>query len=229
MNKIFIAVLAVATATIHLSATNLDNIYGKNDLNYNMDRSAIYGNNFGTILDYNPGDPHYIDIQYAESKISQLSSDIELFSEEVNKYENKITADRDNKSEINDLITKIDLLLVELKSTSADLYNTKNTLNDKEMRQKVQISIEENRQQIYDLENKKSQMIRELGSLNNNIEVSGKYITVNNLFIRRNTKEIAYLKSCMEYSNQDSTSIDALVNKSTSFQSEVDEILKVSY
>lgn len=229
MNKILIAASAVMVAALQLSATNLDNIYGRNDLNYTMDRAGIYGSNFGTILDYNPGDPQFIDIQYAQTQIDKLRSEIEIFNEEVSRYESRIAEERNKKDEISDLITRIDLLLVELKSTSADLYYTKTNLSDKEMRIKIQVSIEENRQQMYDLDNKRAELNLQVNGLADSIEISGRFITLNNLFIRRNTKEISYLKSCIEYTSQDTSSVDALVNKSTSYQSEVDDILKVSY
>ena len=224
-----LALCIIFTTVMTLSANNLENIYGKNDLSLDNNYSKLYGNNFGTMLEFNEMDPYFIDKNYADSEISTLLSENETFESEIVKYTNIIENDRNQQSEIYELLNKIDLLLVDLKSTSAELYALKLTLTDKELRQKLQVSIEENRQQIYDLNSKKNELDSSLNQLENKLKVSERFVTVNNLYIRRNTREIAFLQECISFSNQDTTALYSVIEKSTSYQNDVDNIISVSF
>jgi len=211
------------------TANNIESIYGKNDLSLSNNFKQLYGNNFGSILEFDSMDPGFIDIAYAENRIEEISAENEAYSQEVEKYKSDIITGRSQVIEMYDLIDKIDLLLIDLTSTSAQLYNVKNNLTDKVLRQKAQVSIEENRQQIYDLKNKKINLESSLLELSENIDVSERFVTVNNIYIRRNYTEIAYLKECIEYSKTDTTDLNSAIEKSTSFQEDVNDILNVSF
>ncbi|MBI9099629.1 MAG: hypothetical protein JEY91_14210 [Spirochaetaceae bacterium] len=224
-----LAFCIIFTTVMTLSANNLENIYGKNDLSLDNNYSKLYGNNFGTMLEFNEMDPYFIDKNYADSEISTLLSENETFESEIVKYTNIIENDRNQQSEIYELLNKIDLLLVDLKSTSAELYALKLTLTDKELRQKLQVSIEENRQQIYDLNSKKNELDSSLNQLENKLKVSERFVTVNNLLISRNTREITFLKECISFSNQDTTTLYSVIEKSASYQNDVDNIISVSF
>jgi len=229
MKKIFISVVLISIVSLSAAANNIENIYGKIDVNLNNSFKLLYGNNFGSMLKYDNLDPGYVDIAYAENKILSLVAENEVFAQDVEKYKSDIIIKRSQVSEMNDLIDKIDLLFIDLKSTSAQLYNVKTNLTDRELRQKAQVSIEENRQQIYDLKNKKYNTENSLIELREKIEVSEKFVTVNNIYIRRNNSEITFLKECIQYSKTDTTGLNTVIDKSTSFQEDVNDILNVSF
>ena len=229
MKKLSLILMITITVSLHISANNIEAIYGKNDTNMNNSYMKLYGNNFGNILEFDHFQPRYVDISNANFEIDTLRNTNESFSVEIELYRTEIESNQSIKSEITNLIDKIDLLLVDLTSTSAELYTLNTTLTDKELRRKLQISIEENRQQKYDLENKKIDMQTSICVLNRVIVSSEKFVTVNNLFISRNNKKINYLKECIQYSDQDTTTLNNAVNKTTSYQREVDSLLNVSF
>ncbi|MBB6478878.1 hypothetical protein [Spirochaeta isovalerica] len=229
MKKRLTTTMLLVLALTAVSGTNLDNIYGKNDLDYSKSRGDLYGNNFGSILDYDTMPPRQIDIQNAENEIESLRNDIAGFREDIRIYENRGDEDRSKKSEIAVVLGKIDILLIELKSTSAQLYSAKANQTDSVIRQKLQDSIEENRQQIYDLTNRRSELVSEREMLLQSIETADRFVTLNNLFIRKSNSRIAYLESCIDYSNRETDSVDTLLEKSTSYQNEVDNLINVSF
>lgn len=229
MKKFLFATALLSTSVFFCGATNIEEIYGKNDLDLSVNRGIIYSSNFGGILDYEPGEPVYVDVRNTEIEIERLNSEIDSYKSDIENFRSKIAGESSGREEIGKLISKIDQLLVDLRSTSAMLYATKTDLNDKEMRQKVQKSVEENRQQIYDLTNRREDLEKKLKALSESIDVSNRYITVNTLFIRKDTRMIEYLKECISFSHKDTTSVEALMSKSTSYQSDVDDILNVSF
>ncbi len=229
MKKLTLFTLLILTTGFIISANNIEALYGKNDINLNNNYSNLYGNNFGSMLEFNQRQPGYMDIDYANRKIASINSENDSFSGEIKNLSSEIDSDLAKESEIYQLLNKMDLLLIDLKSTSAELYTLKSTLTDKEMRQTLQNGIEQNRQQIYDLNNRKYSMYASLEVLKNKIETSKRYVTVSNLFIRRNIKEINYLQECIVYSSQDSSSLDSAIEKSVSYQSKVDDLLNVSF
>lgn len=229
MRKLSLFTFILFIAGLTASANNIESIYGKNDLNLSNSYNYLYGNNFGSILEFDQMPTRYIDIDYGRSEIASINSENENFAREIQNYLTEIESDRVRKSDIVQLLNKIDLLLVDLKSTSAELYTLKTSLTDIAMRRKLQKAIEQNRQQIYDLNNKKESMYSSLEELNNKIEASERFVTVNNLYIRRNTGEINYLQECIDYSSRDTSSLDTAVEKSISYQSKVDDIINVSF
>lgn len=229
MKTPIITTILIALTLSSLYSTNLENIYGKNDLNLNGSRGDLYGNNFGSILDYDSQSPKHIDIEAAQSEIDQLRNEINIFAEEADRYEQQKAGDQKKKMEVRDLIDKMDLLLIKLKGTSADLYVAKLDQNDSAMRQKLQGSIEENREQIYSLTNRRNVLQNSMEDLSDRIIVSDRFITLNNLFIRKADSRIAYLESCIQYTGQDKTTVETLLEKSSSYQSEVDSLMNVSF
>lgn len=210
-------------------ATNLDNIYGKNDLDLNRSRGDLYGTNFGSILDYDSLAPRQINIESALKEIESLSEEIIRFKTDIDHYKNRGDEERSQKAEITSVINKIDLLVIELKSTSAELFSAKGSQTDSNIRQKLQNSIEENRQQIYDLTNRRAVLVAEKENLSRSIETADRFVTLNNLFIRKNNSRISYLESCIEYTGRETGSAEILMEKSSSYQKEVDTLINVSF
>lgn len=229
MKKLTLTAIVIMTTCILLSANNIETIYGKNELNYNNSHMSLYGNNFGTMLEFDQYEPRYIDIAFGREEIETLKSENETLSREAEIFRKQKESNKALDAEAKKLMGKIDLLLVDLKSTSAELFALKSTLTDKEMRQKLQVSIEENRQQIYDISNKKMDLYSKAEDLKSKIEIAQRMETVNGLFIRRNDKKIQYYEDCIAFSNRDSATLDTVIKKSTSYQSEVDDILNVSF
>lgn len=229
MKKIKLILIILLMVGSLMYANNLENIYGRNNISLNNSTENMFGNNFGTILEYDYIKPGFIDIEAANAEIEKLTAENGTFNLEIEKHRTVIDESTLKKTEIRRLFTRIDLLLVDLKSASAELYSLKNSKADSAMRQKLNISIEENRQQIYDLNNKKRDLTMTLEQLNRKIEVSERFVTVNSLFIRRNNRKVSYLNNCIDFTNHDSTSFTAAIEKSTSFQNDVDTILNVTF
>jgi chromosome segregation ATPase len=229
MKNIVLSLTLFLTMSLVLTANNIEDIYGKYDLDFTKDYMIGFGNNFGNLLDLRETQPYYVDIASAESQIKVLSDNNNALSIETDKYKTSIEELILTKNQVNDALLKLDLLLVDLRMSSAELYNLKETQHDKEMRQKLQVSIEENRQQIYDLTNKKNEMMYRIDEIENKIAVSKKYIIVNTLSQRKNNNRIELLNACIDFSKQDTSTLDSAINKSTSYQNEVNAILNSSF
>jgi len=224
----------ITTALIVLSLSsvygnNLENIYGKNDLDFERSDSDQFRSSFASILEEEILAPHHIDITSASEEVESLNEDVNRFKNDISHYEERSTQNRAKIVEMTELLDKIDLLLIKLRSTSADLYVAKESNEDSVTRGKIQLSIEENRQQIYDLSNKKSSILSERDQLEKSNAIAERLILLNNLFLRKTSNRIAYLESCIEFSGRKTGSVDSLMEKSTAYQNEVDSLVNVSF
>lgn len=222
-------VLAMVIYGLSASSTNLENIYGKNDLNINNNLVYAYGNNFGSVIESNIVEPYSMEIEVAQSEIDLLMAKNTVFSNENSEYVISVKGIEERIAVVYDLIARIDSVLNTVISTSTELYTLSTNLTDTEMRQELQLSIEENRQQKYDLENKRLNLEKQMSSLKNTMDVKKRYITVNNLNVRRNLQRIDFLKTCIELSKKDTSALERAVNRSSGLQSEVDAILNTSF
>ena len=229
MKKMTFTLLALLYTSGLFAANNLESIYGENDLNINNNYVHIYDNNFGSIIESNISQPYSMDIELANEEIEILTSKNTVFDNENNQYKDDILLLQNHSEELSELVSRIDIVMNSVVTSSVELYNLSKTLTDKEMKQNLQVSIEENRQQKYDLENRQLVLIQKLDSVKDQASVKKRYITVNNLHIRRNLERVNFLKSCIEISNKDTDSLERAVNRSSSLQSDVDAILNTSY
>lgn len=229
MKKIFLGIVLIALVNFFIAANNIEDIYGKFDLDFNKNYMTGFGNNFGSLFKLDESKPNFVDINYAESEISNLTAENARLSNETDEYNSEINSLKSQQSDIKETQTKINSLLSELVLTSADLYKLKLSQSDTELRRRLQVSIEENRQQIYDLENKQRELLSSSSFLENRIAVSQRYIAVNSLKTRKNDNKIKYLKACIEFSTQDTANLDSIIEKSASYQNDVDEIINGSF
>lgn len=230
MKKIIIAcVLATAFAALFGSSTNLENIYGRNDLDINNNYAAIYGNNYGSLIENDNLTPRSMDIEAAQKEIELLNERNSSFQRENSSYEGEIEKVQTLAGELYNHIEKIDELLNSVVSSATELYSVSITLTDPSMRNEIQASIVENRQQKYDLDNRRTELAGRLSSLGEIIAVKKKYIAVNNLNLKKNLERIDFLKACIELSSKDSRALSRVVSRSAELQGEVDSILSKSF
>ncbi|MBN2659550.1 MAG: hypothetical protein JXR86_21005, partial [Spirochaetales bacterium] len=211
------------------SSTNLENIYGKNDLNLNGNYMHIYGNNFGSIIESDVTEPYCMDVDVAGREIDLLKERNIALNEENSQYGAAVDTLESDVSNVYSLIARIDSLLNTVISAGTDLYTLSTVLTDPEMKNELQKSIEENRQQKFDLENRLFDLNRKLSSLKDQIGVKKKYITVNHLNIRRNDDRIEFLKACIDLSTKDSGAMNRAISRSSSLQEEVDSLLSMNF
>jgi hypothetical protein len=170
-----------------------------------------------------------MDVEVADKEIVLLQARNISLIEENKEYESSLITLESDISDLYDLMGKIDSLMNTVISAGTDLYTLSATLTDPEMKSALQVSVEENRQQKYDLENRQLQLDRKLASLKDQINIKKRYITVNNLNVRRNEDRIEFLNACKVLSTKDSGALDRAVSRSASLQSEVDSLLNMSF
>jgi hypothetical protein len=224
-----IMALAITMGSLFASSTNLENIYGKNDLDLNGNYVHIYGNNFGSLMESNVSQPHSMDVEVAEREIEIVTDRNNILINENAQHNQDIDGLEVESSNLYALIGKIDSLLNTVISAGTDLYTLSRTITDPEMKAELQKSVEENRQQKFDLENRQQELNRKLNSIKNQIGMKKRYITVNRLNLRRNDERIDFLRSCIELSIQDSGALEKAINRSATLQNEVDNLLSLNF
>ncbi|MBB6480494.1 hypothetical protein [Spirochaeta isovalerica] len=224
-----LCIAAIGMGSLSASSTNLENIYGKNDLDLNGNYVHIYGNNFGAIIESNITEPYCMDVDVAGREIDLLKERNSSLNEENGQYSSAVKTLESDVSNVFGLIARIESLMNTVISSGTDLYTLSTTLTDPEMKNELQKSIEENRQQKFDLENRLQDLNRKLSSLKEQIGVKKRYITVNNLNIRRNDDRIEFLKACIDLSTKDSGALNRAITRSSSLQEEVDSLLSMNF
>jgi len=222
-NNIFICLLL---SVISLGAqTNLEYIYGNNDIEINNTFGDIFGNNFGNIVNRDPSRPYRIDIEKANNEIQKLHEEIASYRNENAGCVSEIEAIAKSIEVLVDSKREIEALQSHVTSVSAELYSVSLTISDREMRHKLLKSIEENRQQKYDLSNRVLELDRELDRNRHSLVVKRRFVTLNNLYIRKNNERIVFFNECISLSALENNSLDSVVGKSSTLQNKVDQLL----
>ncbi len=214
--------------SVSASASNMDNIYGKQESTQESNFDSIYGSNFGSLVQENLMAPYCMDINVANNEIQALNNDNEIIESERNKYNVEISQLTPEIEEIDQTLIKINELLKSVDMTSGNLYSLSTTLTDSEMKKQLFTSIEENKQQKFDLSNKKDELIANLEIIYNKLAINEKNILICNLFAKQNNNRIDFLNQCISLTETDTNSLDIIIAKSSTLQNEVENLLKTS-
>ncbi len=228
MKKSLSFIIMLFIVSVSASASNLDNIYGKQESTKESNFNCIYGSNFGSLVQENLMAPYCMDINVANNEIQALNNDNGLIESEISKYNAEIALLTPKIEEIDQTLIKINELLESVNMTSGNLYSLSTTLTDTEMKKQLFASIEENKQQKFDLSNKRDELIDNLEIIFNKLAIQEKNIIICNLFTKQNNNRIDFLNQCISLTNTDANSMDIVIAKSSILQNEVENLLKTS-
>ncbi len=225
MKKTLSLLVILLMISFSATASNADEIYGKQDNAIKSNFENIYGSSFGTLVQKNLMDPYYVDNNAANNEIQKLQENNISINSDISKDNEEIVQLTLKIKETNQIIIKINELLESVTLTSGNFYNLSKTLNDTDMRNQLQASIDENRQQKYDLTNKKYELIGSIENMYNEVAIVEKNIIINNLYIKQNNYRIDFLNQCINLSENDTNSLNVAIKKSSSLQQEVENLL----
>ena len=92
----------------------------------------------------NTSKPYSLEISVANEEIELLINKNEAIENENEEYKNDIVTITNNVDALIEHINRINILMNSVITSSVELYNLSTSLTDSEMKQKLQISIEDN-------------------------------------------------------------------------------------
>ncbi len=225
MKKTLSLIVLLSIISFSATASNMDNIYGKQESTMESNFNSIYGSNFGSLVQENLMTPYCMDIYTANNEIQALNKDNALIESEIGNYNSEIAQLSPEIKEINLLISKINVLLESVNTASGELYSLSTTLTDSEMKKQLLVSIDENKQQKFNLSNRKFELIGNLENIQNKVSIKERNIVISSLFAKQNNNRIDFLNQCIALSETDTNSLDIVVARSSTLQQEVDNLL----
>ena len=170
--------------------------------------------------------PYAVDIPESRAEIEVLTQS----NSDMTTYNGELQAQIDQlQSEIVDmeaLIREISITMTKVRKQAGELYTLFQSVNDAEMKSKLNAQIAENRKQRYALERKTDELNNQIANYKKEMELNSRYINTNKLEIKRNNSRIDILEACIKYTEEEGLSLDSTVAQSQELQSEVDNLLR---
>ena len=169
--------------------------------------------------------PYQVDIPEAQSEIDALSQKNSDMDSEINQMQAEIDQLETEITDMENLQREISITMSKVKKHSGELYVLFQNVTDAEMKSKLNGQISENRKQRYALEKKSSELAGIIEDNEKEVELSRRYISANNIQIKKNVYRIDVLDACIKYTENEGVSLDSTVAQSQALQSEVDNLI----
>mgnify|MGYP003574590833 CR=1 FL=1 len=169
--------------------------------------------------------PYQVDIPEARKEIEDLqqkNADMDAenttMQAEIDTLENEIT-------DMESLKREIAITMSKVKKHAGELYTLFQTVNDADLKTKLNGQITENRKQRYALEKKTSELTGLIEDHEKDVELNTRYINSNNLQIKKNNYRIDVLEASIKFTESESVSLDSTIEQSQTLQTEVNDLI----
>ena len=169
--------------------------------------------------------PEPVDVPTAQAEIDELTQQNETMASENEQYESDNTTLRSEIDGMETLKRDISVAQGKISSQAGELYGIMQTVNDAEMKTRLNGQITTNRNQRYALEQKTDELNAQIDEHNYMIEKNIRWINRNIVQTKKNNKRIDHLNACIAFTQDEGKGMDAAIDKSQGMQSEVDALL----
>ncbi len=169
--------------------------------------------------------PVSVDIPTAQSEINDLEEQNNRMAEENDDLEFEISTLQGEIEDVEALKRDIQLTQGKVSSQAGELYSVMQTVSDAEMRVRLNAQISNNRAQRYALEQKTDELNNIIEDHRYMIEKDRRWINRNIIQTKSNNARIAYLTSCISFTETEGLGMDEAIEKSQVIQSEIDSLL----
>ena len=169
--------------------------------------------------------PEAVDVPTAQAEIDALNQQNESMAAENGEYEAQNTTLRNGIEGMEALKRDISVAQGKISSQAGELYAIMQTVNDAEMKARLNGQITNNRNQRYALEQKTDGLNAQIEEHNYLIEKNIRWINRNIVQTKKNNARISHLTASIAYTQDEGEGMDAAINKSQGMQSEVDALL----
>ena len=169
--------------------------------------------------------PEPVDVPTAQAEIDELTQQNETMSSENQQYESNNTTLRNEIEAMEALKREISVALGKISSQAGELYTIMQTVNDADMKARLNAQITTNRSQRYALEQKTDALNSQIEEHDYMIEKNIRWINRNIIQTKKNNARISHLNASIAYTQDEGEGMDAAINKSQGMQSEVDSLL----
>ena len=169
--------------------------------------------------------PEAVDIPTAQAEIDALKASNSAMADENSRYESDNATLRDEIDAMEGLKRNIYVTQGKISSQAGELYAIMQSVNDADMRARLNAQITTNRSQRYALEQKNEELNAQIDQHNLTVEKNIRYINRNIVQTKKNNTRIAHLNASITFTQDEGAGMDESIQKSQTLQSEVDGLL----
>ncbi|MBF9014761.1 MULTISPECIES: hypothetical protein [unclassified Oceanispirochaeta] len=169
--------------------------------------------------------PEAVDIPTAQAEIDSLNASNQKMSDENEGYEQNNSTLRNEVEAMEALKRDISVTQGKISSQAGELYSVMQTVNDAEMKSRLNAQISTNRAQRYALEQKNSELNGQIEDHTFSIEKNIRWINRNIIQTKKNNARIAHLNASIAFTQDEGQGMDDAIEKSQTIQNEVDSLL----
>jgi cell division protein FtsB len=169
--------------------------------------------------------PEAVDIPSAQAEIDALTEENSAMSDENSQYESENTTLRNEIEAMEGLKRNIFVTQGKISSQAGELYSIMQSVNDADMKARLNSQISTNRSQRYALEQKNQELNAQIKLHNLSVEKNIRYINRNIVQTKKNNTRIAHLNASISYTRDEGAGMDESIQKSQTIQSEVDNLV----
>jgi cell division protein FtsB len=166
-----------------------------------------------------------VDIPTAQAEIDDLSSQNQKMANENEEYEQSNSSLQNEVEAMEALKRDISVTQGKISSQAGELYTVMQTVNDAEMKSRLNAQISTNRAQRYALEQKTSELNGQIEEHNFSIEKNIRWINRNIIQTKKNNIRIAHLNASIAFTQDEGLGMDEAIEKSQTIQNEVDALI----
>jgi cell division protein FtsB len=169
--------------------------------------------------------PEAVDLPSAQAEIDALTEENSAMSDENSQYESENTTLRNEIEAMEGLKRNIFVTQGKISSQAGELYSIMQSVNDADMKARLNSQISTNRSQRYALEQKNQELNVQIKLHNLSVEKNIRYINRNIVQTKKNNTRIAHLNASISYTRDEGAGMDESIQKSQTIQSEVDNLV----
>lgn len=169
--------------------------------------------------------PEAVDIPTAQADIESLNASNQEMSDQNEGYEQNNSTLQNEVEAMEALKRDISVTQGKISSQAGELYTVMQSVNDAEMKSRLNAQISTNRAQRYALEQKTSELSNQIEEHNFSIEKNIRWINRNIIQTKKNNTRIAHLNASIAFTQDEGLGMDDAIEKSQTIQSEVDSLL----
>lgn len=167
-----------------------------------------------------------VDIPTAQAEIDDLTSQNQSMANENEEYEQSNSSLQNEVEAMEALKRDISVTQGKISSQAGELYSVMQTVNDAEMKSRLNTQISTNRAQRYALEQKTSELNGQIEDHNFSIEKNIRWINRNIIQTKKNNTRIAHLNASIAFTQDEGQGMDEAIEKSQTIQNEVDALIQ---
>lgn len=166
-----------------------------------------------------------VDIPTAQAEIENLSTQNQDMANENEEYEQSNSNLQNEVEAMEALKRDISLTQGKISSQAGELYAVMQTVNDAEMKSRLNAQISTNRAQRYALEQKTTELNNTIDDHEYDIDKNIRWINRNIIQTKKNNTRIAHLNASIAFTQDEGLGMDEAIEKSQTIQNEVDSLL----